>query len=64
MKKETTKTCIIFTFIIEIACVVMFLVGKLTFYQFVTSITLLDILQRLESRDLREMGDRDEVKKL
>ena len=48
------KTSMFLTSIMEILVVVMLIIGKFTFFQFVVSITPLDILYRLEVRELRE----------
>lgn len=48
------KISMLLTSIMEFIVVVMLLIGKFNFYQFVISITLLDILYRLEVRELKE----------
>ncbi len=60
IKKESVVLSIIFTFIFQIVCVVMLIIGKFTFFQFIVSLTLLDILSIHEKRELERFeGDAD-----
>ncbi len=60
IKKESVVLSIIFTFIFQIVCVVMLIIGKFTFFQFIVSLTLLDILSIHEKRELERFeGDKD-----
>lgn len=62
MKKEKIVVCMLLTALFQAVSIVMLILGKFTFFQFIVSITLLDILHVLESRELKEIEKESEGK--